>query len=98
MVEEWIGCYWARMGKAHWILRNTRTKINLRDVRRHSLTGLTKADAMDAAAANLVVADWLLPAASRDSDIPGRQTKDFDVNALILIAVYWLSAGIERAS
>lgn len=48
------------------------------------LPGLRDAQAMDAAIACLVEADWLLPNPSRDGATPGRERADFLVNPAVL--------------
>jgi hypothetical protein len=64
---------------ARWLLSKGHDRLNARDFRRTArLPGLWEPQAVDAAIATLVEANWLRPSAILNG--PGRKAKNFDVN------------------
>ena len=67
---------------ARWLLAKGDDRLNARDLRRTAgLPGLQEPQAVDAAIAILVDANWLKPSATDHG--PGRKAKNFDVNPAI---------------
>jgi len=66
---------------ARWILRESPTILNARDIRRKArLPGLREADKVRLGLNVLVEADWLRPAFNRAGESTGRQREDYLVN------------------
>jgi hypothetical protein len=65
---------------AHWIVSARPAVVNARDLRRRRLPGLREPAKVRAALAELVKADWLVPAPGRAGGSKGRPREDYTVS------------------